>query len=165
VRSDVEPSCCERLTFVKGVGSGRRAFGLDMRSEAAPGRRVVRRSCPTLRFLALIATACALVGPTGGQALALATGQTSLGAGHSARGSRQSTARSHHPFPAGRHPPHRHFHEFKGSTGYGAHPAYAYPLATEYDPYFSDPSSTGYIPYCDPGSLYFDPPSCEEMTQ
>lgn len=89
--------------------------------------------------------------------------------GHAGGGPGRAAGRAPGTWPRSR--PHRHFRRRFGAgaaaVGLGGAPVVPEPEGARsgaaIDPYFLDPASTGYIPYCDPGSLYYDPESCDEM--
>ncbi len=117
--------------------------------------------------IALLGVACcALLAPVGGQTLAAATA-----GGHGGNQGTQGHGRSAAASRSARHGGHRrgrrrHAGMSIGGYGYGdTYGSYASPAPAEADPYFSDPASIGYVPYCDPGSLYYDPSSCDDMTE
>jgi hypothetical protein len=136
---------------------------------AAIDLRARRRSHHKLEFLSTVAGAGALVLSAPGYTVALAAGHGGHGGSHSAHGAVRSTARTH--FASGACPTpllssrgRVHFRALGAFVSLpGPYSPYVPSHETDYDTDFTDPSSSGYVPYCDSGSLYYDPSSCDEM--
>lgn len=121
-----------------------------------------RRESRTLKGLGIVAVVCALLALSGGYTVALASGHGGHGGSRSAHAGTRAAARARPPSSGGRRHV-RHSGALVGYPGYVPYSPYPYPHEAEYGTCFTDPSSRGYVPYCDPGSLYYDPSSCEEL--
>jgi hypothetical protein len=147
---------------------GQPVVGVDKEGErtevqmAATAKGSGRRESRMLKGLRIIAAVGALLGLAGGYTVALASGHGGHGVGRSAHGGTRAAARAPPPSSGSRRHI-RHFGALVGYPGYGPYSPYPYPHEADYGTYFSDPSSPGYVPYCDPGSMYYDPSSCEEL--
>jgi len=133
--------------------------------------RIRRRSHPKLKILGTGAAVCALVLSVSGYTVALAAGHGGHGASHTSDGTARSAAKAGFASsarPAPRLSVHGRIRIGVSGSFLGdpePYSPYAAAPGTTHETDFANPSSLAYVPYCDPGSLYYDPSSCDDVTR